>query len=439
MRHLPSALLVVVLWGCRQGAPVPAKPSGDNGRPPPSAQSSSSSPSRPPPIAFGLVASAKHLALGLVRDGATGARARVWNDATSAHAAGDGALLQDQEPEQWLAAPFDPRQQTLIYAGDWPSAFAFRRNDVPCLAKDDATLLMLRGKNWQEKRLRERAMPPHAFLAWDGGALFVDSPIQVCGWATSSPVERLVGPTGTVFTLIRPNGSASHPSLDVDPSFMAWGGSSSEQTLALIGTFGVRDAPGSGEDPVGSRDIVAMRRHAKGPFRTTLIVHAEGPQAQSLRTQIREFGGAALVWPPPVRDDGTPVTGAPAVGGDEIAWKGHASSIFLIKDDGVAELPFRSTSDQDCHVQQATLVAESAFAIVACESSATRLVRAAVGAPPEPFALPPLSDSAPCTPVQIMARAPDDVWVRATCGASKQRETEAVFRSGHAQLPLLLQ
>ncbi|MEP7052108.1 MAG: hypothetical protein ABJB12_17215 [Pseudomonadota bacterium] len=436
MRHCSSALLVVVLWGCRQAAPVPTKPAGDSPRPQP--PGSTAAPPSPAALAFGLVASGKHLALAIMGDEAKVARVRVWNDSFSAHAPGDGTLVADQEPEQWTPAPFEPRTQTLVYASNLLSSFAFRRDNVPCLVKDGSTLLVLKGKKWREKRLPERTLLPQAFLAWDGGALFVDSPVGACGWATSSAIERLDQPTGTVFTQVSSNGATSHPSLDLDPSFMAWAGSRAEQSLALVGTFGIRAEPAPGEDVVGTRDIAVMRRHAQGPFKATLIVHAEGPQTQSVRTQIREFGAAALLWPPPVRDDGTKVTDAVANGGDEIAWAGHASSIFLIKDDAAAELSFRSTSDQDCYVQDATLVGESAYAIVACPSSAARLVRARLGVPPEPIALPPLIDHAPCTPVQIIARAPDDLWVRAACGGTAEKpDVDAVFRSAHPQQPLL--
>jgi len=436
MRYCSLALLAVVLWGCRQSGSVPTKPSAVQTRPQPS--SSAALPPRPAAAALGLVASGKKLALTLVSGANEGARVRVWNASASAQALGDDALVVNQEPEPSVGAPFDARTQTLVYAGNWPSSFAFRRNNVPCLAKDDPTLLVLQGKKWLEKRLRERALPPHAFLAWEDGALFVDSQIQACGWATSSPVEQLVQPTGTVFTQVAPNGGMTHPSLDLEPSFMAWGGSSAQHTLALIGTLGVRaDAGSTGP---GSRDIVVMRRHEKGPFTASVLIHAEGSQTQSLRTQIREFGAAALVWPPPARDDGTPVTGALAEGGDEIAWKGHASSLFVVKDDSTTELSFRSSSEQDCHVQEAALVADGAYAIVACPSLPTRLVHARAGATPEPIPVPALNEHTPCAPIQVIARSADDVWLRGACGGTpEQPEVEAVFRQGHAQQPVLLQ
>ena len=435
MRVRSFSLIFCALWGCRQAPPAPTSSSqGSTRQPPPRANSAPSIPARPTAAALELVVSGKELSLAVVRDETTGVRVRVWNSDLSAHAQGDGPLIADQQPELWVEAPYDPRKQTLTYAGTLPSSFAFRRNDVPCSAVDDSAVLVLQGRKWREHRLRSRALPPHAFLAWNGGALLVDSQIQPCGWATSSPVEQLDQATGTVFTQVAKNGTVSPLSLDLDPAFMAWAGSSAEQTLTLLGTYGVR--ADAGAPAVGSRDIVVMRRHGQGPFKASLIVHADGPASQSVRTQVREFGAAALVWPPPVRDDGTPVTGALAEGGDEIAWKQHAASIVLIKDDSKAELPFRSAAEQDCHVREATLAGDRVYAIVACPSSPARLVRAGVAVPPEPIAIPALAGLA-CVPTRILANAPNDLWLRAACGGTSEKpETTAVFRQGHAQQPL---
>ena len=442
MRFRSSALLVCALWGCRQTAPGPTLSSAAAPRPQPSSSSSSLSRSGTAllspgePAALQLIASGKELTLTARRDEVAGARVRIWSKAFSASARANAGLIVDQLPEPWVGAPFDPKRQTLTYAGDLPSSFALRRNDVPCLAVDDSTLLVLLGKKWLERRLRSRALPPHALLAWGDGALLVDSQIQACGWATSSPVEQLAQPTGTVFTQVAPDGSLSHPSLDLDPSFMAWGGSSTGQTLALVGTFGVRADADAGVPAIGSRDIVAMRRHGQGPFKASLIVRAEGAASQSLRTQIREFGSAALLWPPPAHDDGTPVAGALAEGGDEIAWKGHASSIFLLNDAGSAELSFRTASEQDCQVAEATLAGDDVYALVACPSQPARLVRATRALAPQAVTVPRLGPLT-CVPTQIIGLGPNDLWLRAACGGTpNQPETIAIFRQGHAQPPL---
>jgi hypothetical protein len=431
-RNLTIAVLLLVLFaGCRRAPRVPRKAL----LLPPAPGASTLQRREPSP--FGLVASAKHLTLDVTENAARSPRVRVSGRTLTAFADGGGALVVERTPGAGFDAPFDPAKQTLIYAGVVPHQIAFRRSDVPCAAADDHTVLLFQGKTWREQRLRGHPCPPHAFLTWDGGALLVDSQIQV-GWATSSPVEQLTEANGTVLTHVSPTGALSHPTLGLDPAFMAWGGSSAEQTLALVGTYGVRAEAGTAP-AVGSRHIVVMRRHAAGQFQASVIVHAEGPPTQSQRTQVREFGAAAVLWPPPARDDGTAVSGAIAEGGDEIAWQGHASSVFKITDTAIMELRFRSVSEQDCQVIEATLAGEEVYALVACPGVPNRVVRALHDAEPVRLALPVLPALPACSPIQVLGRAPADLWIRAECGTAGQAQVQAIFRSGHPQQPLVEQ
>jgi hypothetical protein len=328
--------------------------------------------------------------------------------------------------------PFDAKTETVSYAGEPPNLVAFRRKNMPCLVRDDATVLTLRGTRWREKRLPRREGPPHAFIPWDGGALLVDSQIQPCGWATRSPVERLTKGEGTRFTHVASTGRLSHPMLGLDPTFMAWGASSAGGMLALVGTYGVNaDAEATGP---GSRDIVVMRGRGPGSFRPFVIVKSEGPQTQSVRTRVRELGTAALVWPPPARDDGTPVAGAIAEGGDEIAWKGHASSVFRIDDHGIGELRFRSTSEPDCFARDAAVIGQDVYVIVACPTQRARLVRASAHGEPEPVMLPSPPTLGPCSPTELAPRTGDGLWVRAECGP-ESAPVSAVFRPARVQGP----
>ena len=324
-------------------------------------------------------------------------------------------------------APFDPKRETITYAGP----LAFRRKNVPCLAPDAAAVLLPMGKTWRVLPLRGRTGPPHAFVAWEGGALLIDSQLQPCGWATSSPVEQLIQPTGTVFTQISASGAFSHPTLGLDRDFMAWGGSSAGDRLALVGTYGVR-ATDAGPPAFGSHDIVVMRRQGAGPFKASLIVKADGPASQSRRAGVREFGAAALLWPPPARDDGTPVVGAPAEGGDELAWKGHASSIFRIADDATTEFRFRSPSEQDCAARDAALVGVQVYAVVACSDGATHVVRADPDGQPDRVELPSTPALGACVPSQLAPAGPHELWVLAACAPAGKPEVRALFRSGPA-------
>ena len=431
-RTIRYALVLLALAGCR---PLPSGPARAIGSAKPVA-AASVSPSGTPSV-LSLVASGRELTMTVVGHAhAEGLRIQISGRASTAHADGDGALVADVVAEPSFSAPFDPAQEILTYAGTVPKLFAFRQKDVPCAAIDDATVLVLQGKKWREHPLRGRGSRPHAFLAWNGGALIVDSPVQACGWATSSPIEYFDQRRGTVFTWVGPTGTLSHPTLGLDSTFMAWGASSSGDSLALVGTYGVRADAGIPE--FGTRDIVVMRRHGQGPFRASVIVKAEGRVSQSSRTGVREFGSAALLWPPPVHDDGTPVTAAPTEGGDEIAWKGHASSIFRITDEGTSEFVFRSASEQECSVRDSALVGEEVYAIVECPNTLPRLVRAVAHGEPERVGLPSLPKFSACSPAQITVRAPDDLWVRAECTTANKPRVDAVFRTGHAQEPLLV-
>jgi len=182
-----------------------------------------------------------------------------------------------------------------------------------------------------------------------------------------------------------------------------------------------------------------MRRQGAGPFKASPIVKVDGPASQSLRTRVREFGDAALLWPPPARDDGTPVAGAPAEGGDEVAWKGHASSIFRIADDATTEFRFRSLSEQDCAVRDAALVGVHVYGVVACSDGAIHVVLANAHGQPDRLELPPTPALGACVPSQIAAAGPHELWVLATCAPPGKPEVHAFFRSGSAQSPLRTQ
>ncbi len=438
MRLASPTILVVALWGCRSTSSAPTIASASAERPRAETVETANAVPRSSRAPLALVASGRDLTLRVFRSAQTekDLGIRVSGRGFSAHADGDGALVADAVPEPSTDAPYNPKKEVLIYAGVEPNLFAFRRKDVPPLAPDAAAVLVLQGKKWHAHRLPARGVFPHAFLAWEGGAMLVDSPVQAFGWASSSILEQLDEPTGTVFTQVDPTGALHHPTLGLDPDFMTWGGSSAEQTLALVGTYG--DRANGGIPAFGSHDIVVMRRHGQEPFRATVIVKANGPQTQSSRTSIREFGSAALLWPPPVRDDGTPVSGALAEGGDEIAWKGRASTVFRITDAATTEYTFRSASEQNSSVSDAVLVGQDVYAIVQCPNALARLVRATADGEPERVELPNVPTFPTCWPTQITVRAPDDLWVRTDCGPAGKQTGSAIFRRGHLQKPLLV-
>jgi len=136
-----------------------------------------------------------------------------------------------------------------------------------------------------------------------------------------------------------------------------------------------------------------------------------------------------------VRNDGTPVSGAITEGGDEIAWRGFASSVYRITDAGTAAFTFRSASEQDCSVRDAALVGQDVYAIVECPNTLARLVRAAAHGEPERVGLPVLPSFSACSPTQITVRAPDDLWVSAECSTMNNRKVGAVFRIDDFERP----
>lgn len=364
--------------------------------------------SAPPaaPAKLGLVASVPHPTLRLLGD-----HVSVSSGTFHASADGDAPLVLGDELMKGLA--YTPGAYTLWLAGTWPDVFAFRRDDrgEPCGAIDHPTFFAHTGGAWKSFPLARDPIPPIGAIGWSGGMLLVDAMAAPCGWATSSPLESFTKGPGTTFTLVGADGKATHPTLDLDPTFITLGVSYAGDAIALSGTFG--------DTKSAMRDVVVMRGRGRGPFRPTVIVRGTGWHAESWRTRVREFGVAAIVLPPPAHDDGS-VLPEHAEGGDEITYKGHASSIFVVTDAAVSERAFRGPTEQDCTAEDAVYFRGDVYAIVACPKKRTRLERLTEAGAREPIALS-------CAPTSLEARAQSDLWIAASCG---------VFRLGHPQAAL---
>jgi len=252
---------------------------------------------------------------------------------------------------------------------------------TPSYPVDRIAVMTRQGSLWKENTAATKLItrPLVGFVPWKDGALVITSPL-VRSWATGSALTKRDGP-GCDFIFVGPSGAPTRANVGIDPHFTPWEESDHEGVMSLVGTVGV---PPPASAAVGTaysdvdwdwRDIVVVRRTNDGKVREWVIVHGTGLAMQSNRTHIAEFGSAALVWPTPARDDGTPVNGAPAQGGDESAWRGKANTIFLITDQGVHERVFRSVTEQDCSVATAALVGDDVFAVVECPSAPTRLTR----------------------------------------------------------------
>ena len=374
-----------------------------------------------------------------------GSRVIVSSEGFTAFADGDEPLKAGDPhlPPEPKPVTHDPEKESVIVVGAHPSFFAFRRNNLPCGRIDEPALFVYEGGSWRPKKITRDPVPPYAFGAWKNGALFVDSQIPACGWATSSVDGELQAGPGTKLTFVSKDGTLSHPTLGLDPDFIAWDASTkvtaTDSTLALVGTYGAHGDPGPGRSTPGvPHDIVVMRRHAEGAFKASIIVHGVGSPMGSLRTYVQELGSAAIVVPPPAHDDGTAFTNAPAEGGDEPAWTDHASSIFVITDEKTRELRFRAPNEE-CTVDQATLVGQTVYALVACPKLPLRFIRFAADGTRERIA-PPALPAFPgdvCRPRSLIVRQPDDLWVRAECG-NEGKAVVAFFRAGHEQEPITL-
>jgi len=396
---------------------------------------------------FGLVAVAPKARIQLW---AGDSKLWAWSQGLQASANGDGPLVSD---DTLKGLPYHTGKQSLILAGAYPNLLALLTNDAPCASADFAVSTFVRqSAHWSARPLPKRGLsegnPPHGFVTWMKGGLLIDSAIPNCGAYTSGGTidEIAENQRGTTFTYLASDGNWSHPTLGLDPTFVAWGASSAGDALSLVGSFAVH--PGAAADRV-TAPVVVMRRNSAGPFRASAITPQRPPGVASLLTQVREFGSAALLLPPPVRDDGTPPFGCPAEVGDEMGWKGHAGSVFIVSNSETKELAWRTPAEQDCYVPDAVLNAEGVFAIFECpmppdsvtdaaENYVTRvryLLHVSLSGGRELTSLPEVGGFT-CEPDQIELRPPDDLWVSAACGGGASGSF-ALFRRGHPQLPLV--
>lgn len=422
MRNVVAVIALLSLAGCKHcSSDTPAADSGVS-VPPPSASTAAiadaapdvATTSAPKPLA--LVARGHGLASPTARIDVLGSRVWISTGDLEATADGDAALVPGADFAKGTG--FVPKKHSLLVVGQWPDLFAFRRNDEPCAVIDEPKVFTGRAGIWTPgPAVRDIAAPPIGFVAWQGSALLVEGQFSNCGWAMSGigPLEA-PGP-GTSITRLASDGKVDQPTLDLDPNFVAWDVSSGGDALSLLGTMSGR----SGAQP---RNIVVMRRTGSGPFKPTVLVKGTGPSMSSLRAHVRELGTVALVWPPPARDDGTPFAGA-TMGGDEIAWKGHAATLFVIEGDTHRELKFRAKAEPECRLVDAAIASGVIHAIVACPGADPRFVRFDEGGTPQPVALALPEAGSSCRAKSLSVRLPDELWILAECNKGEG----AVFRS----------
>lgn len=401
------------------------------------------------PGSFGLVAVAPNTSIGLW---VGGSHVLAWGKGLQASADGDAPLA----PDEFLnGLAYDADKQHLMMAGSFPNLIALRVHDAPCATMEFVvSAFARRDGRWAARELGERgpvsASPPFGFVSWSSGGLVVDSVSENCGAYTSSgPLGELPdSERGTKLTVLAASGKSSHPTLGLDRRFIAWGASSWGDSLSLIGSYA---APkGHGDDAMLPAAVV-MRRHGARPFRASEIGPRVAPATISMLQHVREFGTVALFLPPPARDDGTPPFGYAAVG-DEMNWKDHGKSLFIVTDRETKELTWRTPTLQDCHLPDAVLDGQGVLAILECPMPPARLkegeekyvirmrrlLQICSDGRKELIELPRLEHPGQpvCEPQRLELRPPDDIWVSALCGDGDS-SVAALFRRGHPQTPLV--
>jgi len=359
---------------------------------------------------------------------------RVWLSGMGldAYADEDGPLVP--APDLLNGMPHAPDDRVIV-VGAYPNLLAYRARNEYCAVLRHPAVFVRDGNAWKQGQALPESTCPTAFVAWNGGALLVESVDQ--GWATGGAGPVAPGESGATFRFLAPDGSVRPVDLALPRAFETWDVSSDGTHLSLVGTFGLPPPDASESALKVARDVVVMRGQGRGSFEAATVLRMLG--FGSLRTEVREVGTAALVLPPPVRDDGTMVAGAPTEGGDEMAWKGKASRLYVVRGSQVDPHVFRTAAEQDCSLADAASTGDTTYAVVSCPGKPWFLERWDADWKAERIALPRLESSPPlaCQPRKLLVRPPEDLWIEAACGPSEPT-VPAIFRRGRPQEPVRL-
>jgi hypothetical protein len=354
---------------------------------------------------------------------------RVWLSGRNVDAVadGDGPLTKQTDPLKGL--PYQPTKHVLLLAGTHPHLYVLRyeRREVP--AQESHPVVFVRTtQGWIQARPLKDKLLPVAFLPWGEGALVVHSqigpsiPAGVPSYSADAP--------GTAFEYVAPTGVVSDPKLGVDRRFMAWDADSDGATLSLLGTV-VTDRAGA--DP---ELTIEVARGAAGTFERSVLFRTTDFQWAALSlARVREQGAFALVLPPSNNTE---------LG----SWKPTAQTPYVVRAGGHRAAPIPWDADT-WRVRDAALDGTSLLVIEAgFASDATKLLRVS-GETVEELVLPGLTSDghgfrvanpheaalASCEATKLSMRAPDDLWIQASCASADAGKPPipAVFRRGHAQ------
>ena len=430
-----SAVVVpwsLVLLGCSKScAPQPGAVASEAAEP---TSAPSSLPRNPPASdALALVAVGAKPGAKIVWLQANGSRVWLSGMGLDAYADDDGPLAP--APDLLSGMPHAPDDRVIV-VGAYPNLLAYRARNEYCAVLRHPAVFVRDGSGWKQGQALSESTCPTAFVAWNGGALLVESAVNP-GWATGGAGPVAPGESGTTLRFVAADGSVRPVDLALPRAFEAWDASSDGTHVSLVGALGLPPSDASESALKVARDVVVMRGESRGSFKAATVLPMLG--FGSLRTEVREVGTAALVLPPPVRDDGTMVTGAPTEGGDEMAWKGKASRLYVVRGSQVDAHVFRTAAEQDCSLADAAAVGDNTYAVVSCPGKPWFLERWDADWKAERIALPRIESSTPlaCQPRKLLVRPPDDVWIEAACGPSEPT-VPAIFRRGRPQEPVRL-
>jgi len=371
---------------------------------------------------------------------------RVWLSARNldAFAEADGALRKG--PDILAKFPYKPGEHSMQVVGAYPKLFGLRTKNVNGrLESPEPTLFVYKAEDggpgtWTQGKPLGMSWYPHAFVAYREGALVVTSQIQL----NSAPGYYPPTP-GTSLTYLAPDGTLSDPKLDVHPHFMAWGAAAEGSTLTLIGTVAIPPPKHLKDEGFGASGANLLRITPDGAKRVPLQTSI-GMALETYHSKVHEMGGRAIAVPP------ASLTASEG-------WKPNGLTVFLVDGDKPRA---RTIGGNDmCTVVDAHHAGDVVYAVRRCygEAMFEDVVRVNADGKTEKLALPRLVKKAgggfraastdaekksgsPCSPLSLVVRAPDDVWVTASCGGDQSSSgaggISVVLRRGRPQEPVVL-